>query len=323
METLIRSFLLGQGWVDAEPEVRFLAAGEYNQNFLVESGGRRLVFRINHGSQLGLADQIGYEFNALRCVAPSGVTPKPLRVHAGPEPFGGGVMLMEWLPGGPLDYGRDLGRAALVFARVHALPPCPGLLTQADPVAAIAAESLALIKRYPGQGLARQRAILLDYHGRIVRLGEDNRARFAADRPCVVNTEVNSGNFLVGPDGAFLVDWEKAVVSSRHQDLGHFLAPTTTLWRTETVLAPERKTAFLRAYHAALPDAPPLEELLSLCAVMERAVVLRGLSWCFMAHHEYEHAGRTLTSDLTRDRIRLYMRDMGRIIDSLSGECHA
>jgi aminoglycoside phosphotransferase (APT) family kinase protein len=323
MDELIRSFLLDQGWVDAEPQVRFLAAGEYNRNFLVESGGRRLVFRINHGSQLGLADQIGYEYNVLRCVAPSGVTPRPLCVHAGPEPFGGGVMLMEWLPGDPLDYGRDLERASVVFARIHALPPCPGLLTQADPVAAIAAESLALIERYPGHALTRQRAILLDYHRRIVRLGEDNRARFAADHPCVVNTEVNSGNFLISPGRACLVDWEKAVVSSRHQDLGHFLAPTTTLWRTETVLAPERKAAFLRAYHAALPDAPPFDEMAGLCAVMERAVVLRGLSWCFMAYHEYEHAGRTLTSELTREKIRLYMRDMRRIIDSLSGDSHA
>jgi hypothetical protein len=92
-------FLLEQGWVEGSPEVSFLAAGEYNQNFLVRAGGERLVFRINHGSQLGLADQIGYEFKVLRCVAPSGVTPRPLRVHSDPHPFGGGVLLMQYLPG--------------------------------------------------------------------------------------------------------------------------------------------------------------------------------------------------------------------------------
>jgi hypothetical protein len=314
MEELIRSFLLDQGWVRQEPAVSFLAAGEYNQNFLVRCGRERLVFRVNRGSQLGLEDQIGYEFRVLRCVAPSGVTPRPLRVHPAPTPFGGGVMLMEWLPGTPLVYERDLDAAAGVFARIHALPPCPDLLRQDDPVAAVAAESLGLIERYPGHALGRERRVLLGYHERIVRLGQDNRALFAADRPCVVNTEVNSGNFLVGPAGAFLVDWEKAVVSSRHQDLGHFLAPTTTLWRTNTVIDAARRHDFLAAYHAALRDAPPLEALDRLCAVMERAVILRGLSWCFMAHHEYAHGGKALTDETTRAKIGLYMRDVERII---------
>lgn len=314
METLIAAFLLDQGWVDAVPEVRFLAAGEYNQNYLVQDGSARRVFRINHGSQLGLADQIGYEFKVLRCVAPSGATPLPLRVHKDPQPFGGGVMLMQYLPGAPLVYERDWERAAEIFARVHALPPCPELLVQEDPVAAIASESLALIQRYPEHILARQRGMLLRYHERIVRLGEDSQALFAADRLCVVNTEVNSGNFLISPESSYLVDWEKAVISSRHQDLGHFLAPTTTLWKTETLFSARRKRDFLKAYRRHLHDPPALEEILRLCRIMEQVIILRGLSWCFMAHHEYAHATKALTDEHTRGRIELYMRDMERII---------
>jgi len=314
MEELIRTFLLDRGWVAGNPQVTFLAAGEYNQNYAVTSGSGRWVFRINRGSQLGLEDQIGYEFRVLQCVAPSGATPRPLRVHPDPEPFGGGAMLMQFLPGEALDYDRDLERAAGIFARIHSLPPCPDLIAQPDPVAAIAAESLALIARYPDHALHRQRDMLLDYHRRITRLGEDNRSLFAEDRACVVNTEVNSGNFLVGPDGSYLVDWEKAVVSSRHQDLGHFLAPTTTLWRTETVITPDRRRAFLAAYHRQLDDPPPLEHIERLCAVMERVIILRGLSWCFMAHHEYSGNSRALTSEITRRKIDRYMRDMADFI---------
>lgn len=316
MEELIRSFLVDQKWVRDAPTVSFLAAGEYNRNFLVRSGKTSLVFRVNHGSQLGLENQIEYEFNVLRCIESSGATPRPLRVHPDSRPFGGGVMLMEHLPGEALDYGRDLERAAGIFARIHALPPCPELIVQEDPVAAIAAESLTLIRRYPGHGLARQRKTLLDYHERIARLGEDNSALFAADRLCVVNTEVNSGNFLISPQKAYLVDWEKAVVSSRYQDLGHFLSPTTTLWKTETILTPEQKTIFLRAYHRRLSDPPALEELMRLSAIMEQVIILRGLSWCFMAHHEYENASKSLIDEGTRQRIALYMRDMERIIPS-------
>jgi aminoglycoside phosphotransferase (APT) family kinase protein len=314
METLIRNFLLEQGWVQDNPEVSFLAAGEYNQNFLVRVGETRLVLRVNHGSQLGLADQIGYEYTVLTCVAPSGVTPLPYRVHPDREPLGGGAMLMQWLPGEALDYERDWERAAGIFACIHLLPSCPELLVQNDPVASIAAESLTLIDRYADHDLTRERDILRAEHERILELGLRYRSAFQADRLCMVNTEVNSGNFLITPQTAYLVDWEKAVVSSRYQDLAHFLAPTTTLWRTETIFSPEHRQRFLGAYRAGLDDAPPLDDVSRLCTIMEQVIVLRGLSWCFMAHHEYARGLKTLTSTLTRDKIRFYMRELTSLL---------
>jgi hypothetical protein len=90
------------------------------------------------------------------------------------------------------------------------------------------------------------------------------------------------------------------------------------LWRTETIFSPARKQAFLHAYHAGLADAPPLDDLARLCGIMERVIVLRGLSWCFMAHHEYARGLKTLTSPVTRDKIRLYMREMRHLL-GLSG----
>ena len=50
---------------------------------------------------------------------------------------------------------------------------------------------------------------------------------------------------------------------------------------------------------------------------MEQVIILRGLSWCFMAHHEYSHASRTLTNAQTREKISLYMRDLRRLIPAL------
>jgi hypothetical protein len=314
MESLIRDFLIKRGWVPGNPEVSFLAAGEYNQNFLVRVGDTRLVLRVNHGSQLGLADQISYEYRVLGCVSPSGVTPLPFRVHPDREALGGGAMLMQWLPGEALDYERDWRRAAGIFARIHALPPCPELLVQDDPVASIAAESLALLERYPDHDLTRERDLLRAEHERILDLGQRYRSAFRADRLCVVNTEVNSGNFLITPRTAYLVDWEKAVVSSRYQDLAHFLAPTTTLWRTDTLFSPARKQAFLRVYRLGRDDAPSMDELSLLCRIMEQVIVLRGLSWCFMAHHEYARGLKALTSPLTRDKILLYMREMTALL---------
>ena len=77
-----------------ELAVRPLAQGEHNANFLLRAGdGRRFVLRINCASQLGLADQIGYEYGALRVLAPSGRTPEPLYVDGTRRRIGRGVLV--------------------------------------------------------------------------------------------------------------------------------------------------------------------------------------------------------------------------------------
>ncbi len=69
IEAKIATYLVHAGWAEAEPVVKFLAAGEYNENYLViDDLGEKRIFRINHGTQLGLKNQIEYEFNVLKAV---------------------------------------------------------------------------------------------------------------------------------------------------------------------------------------------------------------------------------------------------------------
>lgn len=314
VDTIAR-YLTGTKRLDGPFTVAFLAAGEYNANYLVElAGGGRFVFRMNHGSQLGLADQIGYEFSVLMAVAPSGVTPRPLFCDPAPKSLPGGVLLMEFLPGRPLNYRTDLARAARIFARVHALPPTAGLIAQPDPVTAIADESYSLLTRFPDHPLPELRDRLLAYRETVLDLGRRHAADFAAEAPVMVNTEVNSGNFLMDDAaGDHLVDWEKAVISARYQDLGHFLVPTTTLWKTDVVLSPEQKRAFLAAYRAELEalgaPAPDLERMLALTRVLERTILLRALAWCHMAFYEYTMTERAIANPATLATIRRYLED--------------
>ena len=58
---------------------------------------------------------------------------------------------------------------------------------------------------------------------------------------CCINTELNSTNFLIngGTYDNFLIDWEKPLYGDPAQDLGHFLAPTTTFWKTDVILSRE------------------------------------------------------------------------------------
>ncbi|HSL61397.1 MAG TPA: aminoglycoside phosphotransferase family protein, partial [Desulfotignum sp.] len=52
----IQQFLSNIGWVSQPFCISFLAAGEYNVNYRVDSQDGPCVLRINRGSQLGLGD---------------------------------------------------------------------------------------------------------------------------------------------------------------------------------------------------------------------------------------------------------------------------
>jgi aminoglycoside phosphotransferase (APT) family kinase protein len=304
----IAAFITDHDWLTGPLRCVFLAAGEYNENYLVENRGRRYVFRINHGTQLGLVDQISYEFEVLQAVKDSGVT--PLAYHCVPqaEGLGNGVMLMEYIEGRPLDYRRDLGVAADIFARIHGLPSSASLLGQPNPIAAICRESRGLLDRYPPAHYPEVEKLLRKQHDRLSRLAKDDI--LYPDEPlCIVNTEVNSGNFIINPTRPCLVDWEKAVVSCRYQDLAHFLLVTTTLWKTDVRLSPDEKRHFLDLYrHKATLDIP-LNQLVARTSLLEEVILLRALSWCYMAYHEYTKLNRPLSNDYTFAKITSYLNE--------------
>ena len=314
----IEEFLRSSGWVRAPFSVSFLAAGEYNENHLVEDRSGKSVLRINHGSQLGLGPrQIEYEFQVLKALEPSGVTPRPYFCDPDPWHFDGGVLLMEHIQGRPLDYRQDMAAAAQIFARVHAQPVSEGLILQANPIQDISRECWELLHRYPDHPLVEEKRQILSYFKTVQQLAEETKDLFATERLCIVNTEVNSNNFLIGPNRACLVDWEKAVVSQPYQDLGHFLVPTTTLWKSETLYTPEDKKTFLQLYRQAAGLDLPIEELIFKTAVLEKTILLRALSWSFMAYYEYTQTDRPIQNQDTFARIKHYLGDIQWILSSV------
>lgn len=317
----IYDFLRERGWLqvdDPVEQITFLAAGEYNENYLVTVeeiyGTANHVFRINHGSQLGLSPQIEYEFAVLHALARSGVTPRPFYCEAKPgaPELGKGVLLMEYLPGRPLDYEQDRREAARIFAAAHSQPVDKSLLVQDNPVMDIARECEGLINRFPDHPLAEQRDRLLTYHEEVTGLAGEFQSLTANDPLVMANTEVNSHNFIIDDETGrgWLVDWEKCVVTSRFQDLGHFLVPTTTLWKTDFRFNEGQKEAFVETYleHAGL--GMDIGTAMRCTDLMERTILLRAMSWSFMAYYEYTRSDRALKNEDTFRRIKYYMDEM-------------
>ena len=297
----------------AELNFSLLGQGEYNINysFLHPVTGQRLALRVNTGSQMHLEHQIEYEFSALQDLLPSGRTPRPLFCDGSRRILPWGVLVMEWLPGRALRYEQDLPAAAEILADIHALPvpPNTALLAPACPARSIYEESLAMAERYltwdrSDPSAARLLEALAAEIGRLP-LGEAGGAPRS-----IVNTELNSGNFLINEGGrSYLVDWEKPLVSEAAQDIAHFLAPTTTFWKTDVILDREAIRRFLRAYRQAVDgrfDTMPLSRRLPLFFTV---TCLRGVSWCAMALREYGEPGRTLTNPDTLRKIRAYLSE--------------
>jgi aminoglycoside phosphotransferase (APT) family kinase protein len=295
----------------------YLAAGEYNINYLLAADdGRKLVVRVNTGSQIGQAGgaQIAYEAAALRLLAGHAIAPTLYYVDDTLSRLPYGLLVMEYLAGEPLDYNdsAQIAAAATTLARLHQVRATD--------------TAFAFIKRRTlVDDLAEGQSWLASYlHDE--RAAEPLRRRFAAalrgaERSAVrdagrfptpfalVHTDVQAHNWLAdntanGPI-CRLVDWERPLIDDPTYDLVHFVLPTTTRWKCGVDLAAAQQEAFLAAYVAARPDLDPAD-LRERFALRYRFILLRALSWCAGAWLDYR--SRPLPNLDTLAKIEEYLR---------------
>ena len=101
----------------------------------------------------------------------------------------------------------------------------------------------------------------------------------------------------------YLVDWEKPLYGDPVQDLGHFLAPTTTFWKTDVILTEEEEMAdFTRKYIQAVNgrfDVSGIEERLNILFRSRVSGELHGVQWHWV---EYQEPGRLIRNEETFKR---------------------
>ena len=293
--------------------VEFLARGEYSLNYRVRGIDRDLVVRLVTGSQmdLPLGEQALYEHHALELLAPSGVTPRPYFVDPEPEGLPYPLILEGYLPGRPLSYATDLAAAARCAAEIHALgvPGDHRLQRHPYPAPSILAESQKLVAPYlEWEDAPKESKEAL--HGAFGRIGQflEQTGLFSEEDLAIVNYDLNTHNFVVYEGEANLLDWEKARVAPRTQDVAHFLLPTTTLWRdnTATRLTGEQEAVFVETYLANSDVGNPDRFRIQLEA-MRLIVSLRAVSWCAWALQATARSGRAITNEETLNKSRLYL----------------
>jgi aminoglycoside phosphotransferase (APT) family kinase protein len=221
---------------------------------------------------------------------------------------------MDFLPGEPLDYRRDAHAAAGLLARVHQteVPEASNhLIRETAPLSLIYTECAGLLQAYFDSHLADP--AIRDYLRELIRWADAARAAeryYQTDPwPCIVNTEVNSGNFIVNRSNGsiHLVDWEMPRWGDPSQDLAHFCAPLTTLWKTSYRMNAADKGQFLDAYRRGIRDRHLQATLTDRIRLREPFVYLRGISWSAMGWTAYQSEYAGVKNPDTWAKLQQYM----------------
>lgn len=279
-------------------DVQLLGHGEYNLNYRF---GKDKVFRINIGSQLGLGDeQILYEYKALKNLEPTGVTPKVYQAKQKGDWLPLGYLTMEYLEGRPLDYDRDMETAAYLLSKVHNHKAEQADLIMADrPFRVMYDEFISMFKKY--RTWEAKDPTVEEWIDRLLAIARSRGLDEDIKRPCLINTELNNQNFIIGPskEESYIIDWEKPLIGDCEQDLAHFTAPTTTNWKTDKLLSRKEIDDFLSLYESYREVDRELfyKYLMFNC--------LRGITWSAMAKVEYSQA-RALANDDTLEKINKF-----------------
>ena len=301
---------------NVEEKYEMLAAGEYNVNlsFTHPISGEKLILRINQGSQMHLDNQIEYEANTLKLLKDSGRTPRLYYVDGSKKYLDKGILVMEYLPGVALDYEKDLKKAADILVDIHrqALPGESGLIEAGSGFNFVLDECEEMFKHYTESKYADK-----DIENRIRRLldqglamSKSGEVSFDGLYKCLINTELNSTNFLINEEGKnYLIDWEKAVFGYPAQDIGHFLAPTSTFWKTDIILTKAEIDDFITRYIEKAGRYFDTKGIRESALAFIKINCLRGLSWCAMAFVQYKEADKEIMNESTRIKLGQYLED--------------
>jgi Ser/Thr protein kinase RdoA (MazF antagonist) len=180
-----------------------LTGGVANDVWSVQIGGQLAVARLGTRSNADL----GWETELLQHLDRNGMTvPLPIPTMDG-RMFVDGLLVMQYLEGGPPETADDWRRVADTLRQLHRLtqgwPQRPGWKSSTDLLQVDRGTRIDLTAM-PPEGVARCRAAW---------------ARLAGRQTCVVHGDANPRNILLSNGRVALIDWDESHVDVPDLDL--------------------------------------------------------------------------------------------------------
>lgn len=242
--------------LDDNHEVIFLSESENNINFLIDAKEQKYLFRLNKKSELGLRNQIKYEYDALKTLEKSHVTPRTFLLDDSATFFEYGALIMQYIEGRPLEYKKDMHEAAKILATIHSLDTEKIDISSFIRNENIVEDSLEKAKIYL-EGVFKSLKIDIKLKLKISEFfewGEKNKGcqtYFEKDRwNTINNSEPHAKNFIISERKrkGYLIDWEKPVISDPAVDIAYFLSPLSTIKHGDYVFSKDEVDNFFRTY---------------------------------------------------------------------------
>lgn len=260
-------------------EIREMITGSYNLNYHVKIDGKDFIFRINVDQQSGLADQIEYEFNAMKLLEGQRVAPRVFHLDNSRKRFAFGILIEEYIAGPYLSLtAEEMPDVAELLVRLHSLSPGDTrLITWHDPLLNNYEQVQSDVAGYESRKAADQLIVLA---ARKLLAEEESKVRryrhlFRTDS--LNHTDLAIDNFIRTPDGLRLIDWEKPRLDDHTYDLCCFLAAPTQYWCSPQLLSREGRDRLLSSY--ADISGRPEELLVEMVRIREPLVSLHWVMW--------------------------------------------
>jgi thiamine kinase-like enzyme len=231
-------------------EILELFHGAYNLNYHVKVNGRDFLFRINIEQQSGLADQIDYEFRAMRFLSRHGIAPKCYHLDNTRQHFEFGILIEEYLHGPYVSLvPEEMPEIAELLVRLHTLKTVDFNSTiWRDPFPDNYKMVCRDLMEYEAKKTPNKKIIKLtrQFLGKIGPTLPEHRALYVPDG--INHTDLAIDNFIHTPEGLRLIDWEKPRLDDCSYDVCCFLCEPCQLWCTTETLSQEGHEVFLEAY---------------------------------------------------------------------------
>lgn len=300
--------------LDKDVKIKLLAQGEYNINYIFNHPitNKKLILRVNTGSQMHLDNQIEYEYNALDEIYESKRVPKVYYVDKSLKNLDYGVLVMEFLEGRALIYETDLSIAAKCLSDIHGLrvKEDSSLISPNNLLLEMLKECRSMSEVYLSSDLANEEVKktierLIDFSEKKIRNEKETYLKRH-----YINTELNSGNFLINGEEKdnYIIDWEKPILGDPVQDIAHLLAPTTTFWKTDTILKRDEMINFIKEYIGFVKGRFNTEGIINRFNTYLTLTCLRGITWCSMAWVQYQNKDKVIKNDFTYEKIKAYLK---------------
>jgi hypothetical protein len=216
----------------------------------VKVDGRDFLFRINIEQQSGLADQIEYEFHAIRFLSSHQIAPKCYYFDNTRQHFEFGILIEEYLRGPYISLvPEQMPEIAELLVRLHTLKPVDlPLMVWKDPLMdnynMVCGDLMEYeAKKTPDEKIIKLTRQFLEKKGPTL---PEHRALYVPDG--INHTDTAIDNFIHTAEGLKLIDWEKPRLDDCSYDVSCFLCEPCQLWCTTKPLSPQGQEVFLETY---------------------------------------------------------------------------